>query len=117
MMHQRDKRFERGFITELFILVHFVGADDDLDVVVLQIHPVHIALKVIVAQESIRPAVQVDFQGRIFRERGRLFQQSRGRLQEGFVGFGIRDGDQVFTLAADHCKIAGKGLPVFRMPA
>ncbi|OPZ60623.1 MAG: hypothetical protein BWY86_00973 [Candidatus Aminicenantes bacterium ADurb.Bin508] len=54
-VYEGDEAFVGGLVAEEVILVNFVGTDDHLDSVVLQVHPIHVRLVVVVGEEGFGP--------------------------------------------------------------
>ena len=83
-----DVGLKRRFVTEQFIVVGLVRADGDIERRV-QVHPVHVALVVIVAVESIGARVEEFFQRCVVGQIGGLLQQPDGHLEVRVVSRGI----------------------------
>jgi hypothetical protein len=99
----RHERFERGFVIEEIVLVDLVRSDDDFDVAG-EIHPGHVAVAVVAGGEGVGAQRQKTLQRRIVRDRCRLAQFRRGRIEEVFVERGVRSCHEVRAVAADDCE-------------
>jgi len=97
----RDERLEGRLQAEQIVLVGLVGADRDLDPRV-EVHPVLVALAVLVGSEGRSARAQELRERLVRRQAGGLHELRGGGLQPLGVGLPVRDGLEPIAVAHDH---------------
>ena len=106
-----NERFKCGFVTKKSIGINLIGPNHHFDRGPFQVHPGDFRGVIIIGEKGIGADVQKMFQAWIAGYFCGFAHQVGGGLKPFAVNFGIRDGDQVFSLAPDHgIKAAKRGL-------
>ncbi len=79
-----DEGLEGRLVAEPAVVVHLVGSDGGLDRGV-ELHPGHVALEVVVAEEGLRPLLEIGLQRRLAGGHRRLAQELGGPGQLALV--------------------------------
>ena len=107
---QRHEAFEGGLGAVQPVGINLVGTDRDLDRRILQVHPRHLAGKIVVGQEAGRAQREKFLQAGVGRPLCRPFEQACGGHQPFAIFLRIGDGDEALAAALDHRIGAGQCL-------
>ena len=70
-----DGALEGGFVVEETVFVVLDRTDDHVDGIVLEIHPRHVALVIVIRGDGFRPQGEIVFQRRVVGQRGGFLEQ------------------------------------------